>query len=37
MFGTITKINKVNAHIEDKNGDVYSVSFDKLTHINDLF
>jgi hypothetical protein len=37
MFGTITKINKVNALVEDKNEDVYSVSFDKLTHINDLF
>jgi hypothetical protein len=37
MFGTIVKINKVNAIIEARNGDVYSVSFDKLTHINDLF
>jgi hypothetical protein len=37
MFGTITKINKVNAFVEDKNGDVYSVPFAKLTNIEDLF
>lgn len=37
IFGTIIKISKVNALVETKNGDVYSVSFDKLTNIEDLF
>jgi hypothetical protein len=37
MYGVIIKIHKVNAIVETKNGDVYSVPFAKLTNIEDLF
>ena len=37
MYGVITKIHKVNAIVETKNGDVYSVPFVKLTNIEYLF
>jgi hypothetical protein len=37
IYGVITKIHKVNAIVETKNGDVYSVPFVKLTNIEDLF
>ena len=37
MFGTVTKVMKVKALVQIKNGEVYEIKIDKLTNIEDLF
>jgi hypothetical protein len=37
MFGTVTKVMKVNALVQTKTGQVFEIKISDLTNIEDLF